>query len=148
MNRGLHVLMTPVVRVVERELPQGGEVAFDPVEPARAGRREVELDAMRGGVLKDLGFEVEAGVVEDDVQNFGAAVAGAEPLEELQERRPVLLLGEGADERVAFQARRRRTGDARLPCGCKWRGDDRRERCRRSAYRVGAGGSAGRTRRC
>lgn len=38
----------------------------DAIEPTRAGGREVELDAVGGGIIQHLGFEVKAGVVEDE----------------------------------------------------------------------------------
>ena len=103
MYRFLKLAMTSVVGVFQGELLQGRKVAFDAVQPRSAGRREVKLDPLSGGILQYFGPVMKSGVVQDDVQYLRARILSAEPLEEREEGPAVLAFDEPADQRVPLQ---------------------------------------------
>src|SRR5215472_14183892 len=89
---GLALLSVGVmVGAVEREVPQGGEFGFDPVQPGGVCGQEHELDVAGGGPAGDLGVLVrgEGEVVRDQVELLPGP-APAEQLEEGQELPPPL----------------------------------------------------------
>ncbi len=55
-DSGKLVFMTGVVRVVQGKLFQGGEVAFDAVQPGGVGRREDQPDIVAPGPRENLGL--------------------------------------------------------------------------------------------
>lgn len=72
-----------MVGAVEREVPQGGELGLDPVQPGRIGSRTGDFDVVRRGPVADPAVfgcgQVRAEVVADDRDPGGSRVL-KEPL--------------------------------------------------------------------
>jgi len=85
LNRSLLLLMGAIVGVVQSELLHGREMALDPIQPRCGCRREVEVDAVRRRIGQDLGLQMKARIIQDQVQHLRTAVSTPQPFQEGQE---------------------------------------------------------------
>jgi hypothetical protein len=87
--------VSAVIGAVEREVAQGGEFGFDPVQPGSVHREEHQLHVMGGGPAGDLGMLVRGEAVQHQVELLSRP-ALAQQLEESRELLVVGAVGGGA----------------------------------------------------
>lgn len=75
IDRFLKFFVCFVVRVVQGEFFECGELAFNPIEPGSIGRREIELNVVFLGPCQHFVFEMGFVVVQNDVERFIWSIA-------------------------------------------------------------------------
>ena len=89
-----------VVAAVEGEVAQGGELGFDPVQPAGVGGGEHELDVVGPAPVAHFAAAVGGEVVQHDVQPLPGP-AGAQDFEEGQDLLPALAAVDAVEHLAA-----------------------------------------------
>ncbi len=102
-DRYLLFLMVAVIAIVQGEFLQGREVAFDAVQPGGPCGCEVKFNSMAGGIGQNLCLQMEAGIIQHNMQDFAAAVTAPQPLEKAQKGNPVFVPGKLSNQRITLQ---------------------------------------------
>ena len=103
LDGGLLFFVGGVVRVAQRELPEGSELALDTVQPRRIGRSEDQPNVVPSGPGDDLGFDMRLEVVQDNVEPFLFRVATTKPTKKAEKVLPRLAPGEAPEQSPCLQ---------------------------------------------